>query len=82
MTKASQAKLTLTFEQALKRLEEVLASLERSDCPLEEALALYQEGMGLLRQCRQKLADAEGKVAVLLKEAGEFVPLTGEGESW
>lgn len=81
MPKASQAKLTLTFEQALKRLEEVLASLERSDCPLEEALALYQEGMALLRHCRYKLADAEGKVAILLKEAEEFISFTGEGES-
>lgn len=81
MPKASQTKLTKTFEQALKRLEEVLASLERSDCPLEEALALYQEGMALLCHCRYKLADAEGKVAILLKEAEEFIPFTGEGES-
>lgn len=81
MTKSSQTKLTLTFEEALKRLEEVLASLERSDCPLEEALALYQEGMSLLRYSRNKLADAEGKVSVLLKEAEEFIPFTGKGDS-
>jgi exodeoxyribonuclease VII small subunit len=71
----------LSFEEALKRLEEVLQSLERSDCPLEEAMSLYQEGMKLVRTCRDKLTDAESKISILLKESEEFVPFTGEGEN-
>lgn len=67
---------TLTFEQALQRLEEVLAKLERSDCPLEEALGLFEEGMRLVKQCRTKLGDVEDKVSILLK--GEFASFTGE----
>ena len=65
-------KLTITFEQALKRLEDVIACLEKSDCPLEEALAFYQEGMMLLVYCRDKLDDAEKKVTMFSRETGEF----------
>jgi exodeoxyribonuclease VII small subunit len=71
----------MTFEEALTRLESLLASLERSDCPLEEALSLYQEGMGLVRLCRGKLSDAENKISILLKDTQEFIPFTGEEES-
>lgn len=70
----------LTFEEALKRLEDVLAKLERSDCPLEEALGLFQEGMQLVRLCRHKLSDVEHKISILLKETDEFVPFPSEGE--
>ncbi|MCW3490263.1 exodeoxyribonuclease VII small subunit [Dethiobacter alkaliphilus] len=73
-------KETLTFEEALQRLEEVLAKLERSDCPLEEALGLFEEGMRLVQKCRGKLADVEGKVSVLLKDSQEFAPFSGEEE--
>lgn len=69
-----------TFEEALGELEAVLAKLERSDCPLEEALELFQDGMKLVTLCRSKLAAAEDKISILLKESGEFVPFAGEGE--
>ena len=39
----------LKYEEALAKLEYVLQQLERSDCPLEEALALFQEGMQLVQ---------------------------------
>lgn len=81
MTEAEQKKQTLTFEEALTRLEEVLSALERSDCALEEALKLYQEGMGLVNLCREKLQDAENKISILLKDSGEFIPFTDEGET-
>ncbi|MGI6659429.1 MAG: exodeoxyribonuclease VII small subunit [Dethiobacteraceae bacterium] len=69
----------LKFEEALAKLENVLQQLERSDCPLEEALALFQEGMQLVQFCRSKLNDVENKISILLKEAEEFVPFNGEG---
>jgi len=71
-------KPSLTFEQALKRLEEVVTTLDRSDCPLEEALALYQEGMKLLCHCRDKLDDAEKRIMIFSKETEKFIPFTNE----
>jgi exodeoxyribonuclease VII small subunit len=62
-----------TFEAALKRLEEVLGSLEHGDLPLEESLAAFEEGVGLVKFCQQKLDEVEKKVELLLKDdAGRF----------
>lgn len=69
-----------TFEEALKRLEEVLSQLEGNNCSLEQALDLFQEGMQLVMYCRGKLSDVEGKISILLKESGDFVPFTDEEE--
>ncbi len=68
----------MTFEQAAEQLEAVLQKLERNDCPLDEAMSLFQEGMKLVQFGRRKLQDVEKKVSLLLKEAGEFVPFNGE----
>jgi exodeoxyribonuclease VII small subunit len=63
-----------TFEAALKRLEEIVQALEKGELPLEESLRLYEEGIGLTRICHEKLEEAEGKIAILLKDArGEAV---------
>jgi len=67
-----------TFEEALERLEQVLGQLERGEVQLEELLALFQEGMSLVDYCRRKLADVEGKIAVLLGESEETVPYDRE----
>ncbi len=58
----------LNYEQALTALEEVVASLEREEHPLEEALALYARGQALLTHCRRLLAEAELKVQRLAGE--------------
>lgn len=55
----------LTFEQAMARLEEIVTALEKGDAPLEEALALFEEGTGLMKQCSKALDEAEQKVAKL-----------------
>ncbi len=39
------------FEALLKRLEEVLDSLEHGELPLEQAMAAFEEGVGLVRAC-------------------------------
>lgn len=59
----------LTFEQAMARLEEIVTALEKGDAPLEEALALFEEGTGLMKQCSQALDKAEQKVAKLYPAA-------------
>jgi len=57
----------LTFEQAIERLEEIVAELDRGDLALEEALKLFQEGTALRETCERKLADAEATVEQLLE---------------
>ncbi len=59
----------LTFEQAMARLEEIVTALEKGDAPLEEALSLFEEGTGLMKQCSQALDKAEQKVAKLYPAA-------------
>jgi exodeoxyribonuclease VII small subunit len=66
---------TPPFEEALKQLEEIVQKLEKGELPLEESLALYEEGIRLSRLCHAKLEEAEGKIAVLIKDArGGLVP--------
>ena len=65
-------KQKLTFEQALARLEEIVAALESGDRPLEQSLSLYGEGAKLRKQCTTLLDRAEQKVRKLsLDETGE-----------
>ena len=62
----------LSFEVALKQLEEVVQRLEKGEPTLEESLQLYEQGVRLSRLCQQKLEEAQGKVETLLKdERGE-----------
>jgi exodeoxyribonuclease VII small subunit len=64
----------VTFEAALKQLEEIVQRLERGELPLEESLKLYEEGIRLSRLCHAKLEEAEGKIELLMKDArGELV---------
>lgn len=58
----------LSYEEALSRLEEIVAQLENAEIPLEESLSAFQEGIALSRLCREKLAEIEYKVDYLLKE--------------
>jgi exodeoxyribonuclease VII small subunit len=58
------------FEDALNKLEKIVAKLEEGDIPLEESLKLFEEGIRLSRFCNQKLDEAEKKVEILLKEKG------------
>ena len=58
----------LSYEEALSRLEEIVAKLENAEIPLEESLKAFQEVIALSRLCREKLAEIEYKVEYLLKE--------------
>ena len=60
------------FEECLQRLEEIVLQLERGDLPLEQALKLFEEGVGLSISCRKELDEAEGKVEILLKQNGKL----------
>ena len=67
------AKKTLSFEESMQRLEEIVRFLERGDVPLEESLALFEEGAGLIAQCRKLLDNAEQKV-IKLKKSSDGTP--------
>ncbi len=60
----------LTFEQALKRLEEVVGDLESGRLSLEESLSRFEEGMRLSKMCQQKLKGVELKIEKLVAENG------------
>jgi exodeoxyribonuclease VII small subunit len=64
----------LPFEEALKRLESIVESMEAQDLPLETLLARYEEGSKLSQVCQAKLNEAELKIQQLDKDAkGELV---------
>ena len=56
------------FEQSLKQLEGIVAQMERGDISLEDSVKLFEEGTKLAEQCKQQLAEAEGKVEILVKQ--------------
>lgn len=58
----------LSYEEAIKRLEEIVNRLENAEISLEESLAFFKEGIALSRYCREKLAEIEYRVEYLLKE--------------
>jgi exodeoxyribonuclease VII small subunit len=61
----------LDFETAMRDLEELVERLEQGDLPLEESLAAFERGIMLTRSCQTALKEAEQKVEILLKKAGE-----------
>ena len=61
--------VSLPFEEALKKLETIVAAMESEDLPLEVLLARYEEGTRLARACQEKLAEAELKIQQLEKAA-------------
>ena len=64
----------LPFEEALKKLETIVESMESDDLPLENLLTKYEEGTRLAQLCQSRLADAEVKIQQLEKSSsGQFV---------
>ena len=55
------------FENALARLEAIVAELEKGELALEEAIGIFEEGVKISRFCSGKLDEAERKVEILLK---------------
>ena len=65
---------SITFEQALNRLEEIVKELENGDIEIEKALTLFEEGTRLAKMCAKKLSKIERRVEILRKnENGEDV---------
>lgn len=58
----------MTFEQAIARLEEIVELLDAGDLPLNDSLKLFEEGVGLARECTKQLTEAQGKLESLVKK--------------
>lgn len=67
-----------SFEAAVTELEAIVQEMESGKLPLEDALARYQRGIGLLRYCQATLGDAEQRVRML--EGDGLVDLAPEAE--
>lgn len=67
------AKKELSFEEAMKRLEEIVKHLEQGDVSLRDSMALFEEGTALLRRCSDQLDSAEQQV-VRLKKGPDGTP--------
>lgn len=65
---ASAETEALSFEDSLERLEGIVERLEQGDLALEEALARFEEGVGLSRRLGERLASAERRVDELLRD--------------
>lgn len=77
MTKENES---LTFEESMKSLEELVENLEKGDVPLEEAISMFQEGMKLSKDCQDRLQKVEKKMTEVLSEDGEISTFQVEEE--
>ena len=74
----------IKFEEALKKLENIVEELEQGDLSLDEALKKYQDGIELSRLCAARLESAKKKIDVLARnKKGDFElkPLDGEPDT-
>ncbi len=62
----------MSFEQALKALEDLVRSLEKGDASLEEAIHVYERGNYLRRQCTQRLKDAKMRIEKIQTQQGNI----------
>lgn len=71
-----------SFEASLEALERIVQELEQGDLPLEKSLELFEQGIGLSRQCQDRLNQAERRIEVLLRDSqGRTVVSLFEGKT-
>ena len=58
----------ISYEKAISRLEEIVSQLENNEIPLEDSVALFQEGIELSQYCDQKLKNIQEKVAQIYED--------------
>lgn len=60
----------MKFEDALKRLEEIVVELEKEDIKLDKSLEIFEEAIGLSRFLNKKLDEAEKRIEILTRDQG------------
>ncbi len=73
--------MSKSFEESLKELEQIVTQLEEGDLALEESLKLFEDGVRLSRECRERLTAAERRIEVLIKEADGSLALRSIDEA-
>lgn len=70
MAEATQPDVTrMSFEDALSELEQIVRALEGGQQKLEDAITAYERGAALRKHCEAKLAEAEARVAAIVRSA-------------
>ncbi|MGD9564252.1 MAG: exodeoxyribonuclease VII small subunit [Pyrinomonadaceae bacterium] len=67
--------MSKTFEASLNELERIVKQLEDGDMPLEDSLKLFEDGVRLSRECRERLTNAERRIEVLMKDSNGSIAL-------
>ena len=62
-----QEKNTISFEDAMKELEQIASQLEKGDLNLDQSVTKFEEGMKLSKTCNKILEDAEKRISILIK---------------
>ena len=57
-----------TFEDLIRRLEEITDTLEKGQISLDDSMKLFEEGMKISKKCSSKLEEAENKITILINE--------------
>lgn len=58
----------ISFEEAMKKLEEIAKQLEQNDLDLDKAVEKFEEGMKLSKKCSEILENAEKKITILIND--------------
>lgn len=61
----------MTIEEQLQKIQEIASLLDQGELPLEEALAKYEEGVRLIRQCSGQIDKAEKRIQIIETEETE-----------
>lgn len=81
MAECAQPADELSFGEALKELEGIVAQLEGGQLELEDSMDRYERGVGLLKALQQRLAEAQQKITVLMGELETEDPLSDDEEA-
>ena len=65
MSEKKTAEKKMDFEQALQRLGQIVEDMENGNAKLDESLSLFEEGVALVKFCRESLDKAEKKVMMI-----------------
>lgn len=72
----------INFEEAMKKLEQITAELEKGDLSLDESVKKFEEGIKLSKECNKILEDSENRINILINNDGDiaeenFLPKEG-----
>ena len=72
----------INFEEAMKKLEQITAELEKGDLSLDESVNKFEEGIKLSKECNKILEDSEKRINILINNDGNiteenFLPKEG-----